>query len=538
VSSFVTSVPNADEMRIERIDIAPRNERFGAFMGSLLLMPSGELLCSFGRIDFQREVHQQVVIQSTDRGRTWSAPHIIDEQPGVVKTMRGASLSRLGDGRIAMITNAPEDGFLIRWSHNDGHTWDEPTLGGSLGTVPCSNLIVETSDGLLLTARASTRVTPVKKYVTAYRSTDGGQTWHGPDVIAEDPHLNLTEPSTIRLADGRFMTVIRENSYAFYPSYAIYSNDDGATWSDLQPLPLFGHEMYLGQLQSGRALIAYRNVGGHAATFAWLGDADDSGYAVPATIRTITPPILRNDTLVISTCGGGEAAQYHLHPPESQESVIRIDAELRCVRNDGNACGIHVAQAGWIEFHPDHITLPECGDARTNIDCTSFHSFTITRDATELVVSADGAELLRAQRLERGEVMRNVGGRIAPRNVNAFGTVSPFFGSLEATSDGEAHWRSMSVKIDNPTHANVSYAWEAQSGRTPNWHEQLHMIELENNYGGSLYFVGQTAWVQFDDGEIFVVSGRQHIRDDGRRSSAITGRYLRESDFPFIHHSG
>ena len=57
------------------------------------------------------------------------------------------------------------------------------------------------------------------------------------------------------------------------------------------------------------------------------------------------------------------------------------------------------------------------------------------------------------------------------------------------------------------------------------------MIEIENNYGGSIYFVGQVSWVQFPDGEIFAVTGRQFIREDGRRSSWLRGCYLREEDF-------
>ena len=58
------------------------------------------------------------------------------------------------------------------------------------------------------------------------------------------------------------MTVMRETSYVNFPSYRIYSEDGGETWSPIREMPFIGHELCLGQLQSGRVLIAFRNMGG------------------------------------------------------------------------------------------------------------------------------------------------------------------------------------------------------------------------------------------------------------------------------------
>ncbi len=87
------------------------------------------------------------------------------------------------------------------------------------------------------------------------------------------------------------------------------------------------------------------------------------------------------------------------------------------------------------------------------------------------------------------------------------------------------------MHIANPNHPPHDYRCDARSGLAPNHYEEDRMIEIENNYGGNLYFVGQVAWVQFADGEIFMVSGRQYARPDGRRSSWLRGCILYEQDF-------
>ncbi len=518
----------ADERRWA---VVAKNDRFGAFGGGLLLLPSGRLLCSYGVIDFDREVHGQVLIASADRGRTWSRPTVVDERPGPLKTTRGTSLSLLSDGRIAMLSDAGNDGFELRWSTDDGATWSHPQPAGRAGTSFYNAHLIETPDGLLVTTRAPTHGAPARKCVLLHRCDHFGDKWSDPEVIFEDPELNLTEPCTTRLRDGRLMCIVRENSYNFHPAYKAFSDDDGATWTKLEPMPVFGHELYAGQLADGRTLVAYRHVGGYAATRLWAGMPDEEpAYHSPATIRCATPPRIGNDVLTVRTAGAGESALYHMPPPESEESTVRIKAELRCTSNDPNACGVHVAQAGWVAFHPDRVELPDCGGISAGTDATRFRRYGIVRTAKELVVSADGAEILRTDQLHRGKVLENVGGRIRLDNVNAFGTQSPFFGRLDCDARGEAEWRNVELAMANPRHADVAWEWSASSGKTPDWYETERMIDIEGNYGGSPYYVGQAAWVQFPDGEIVVVNGRQYERPDGRRGSALAACSLREGD--------
>jgi len=509
----------------------------------LLLRPDGRLLCSYGRLDFERQVHQKVIIGSADRGRSWSEPMIVMETPGLAKTLRGESLTQLIDGRIAMVSNCPitsppgkirYNGFEIRWSRDGGTTWSPPVSACGQGTVPCSNHVVETAEGeLLITCRSSTETKPARKIVMQVRSRDRGETWEGPQVIAEAPSLRLTEPSTIRLRDGRLLCVMRETSYVGFPSYRMYSPDGGATWSTIEPMPIFGHELYLGQLQSGRVLVAYRHVGGYAATRAWVGDPDEaSGFQVPATLQTRTAPTLHGGLLSICTDGQGETALYHLHSPESDQSTVRIEAELQCPANRINACAIHVAGAGWVSFFPDRVELPGYGLCAA-IDVRRMRCYEITRQDQSLTVRADGRTLLGTSRLRVGRTQTTEYGDLHPDNVTTFGTQSPFFGDLEAEAEGEAHWRSVRMVIRNPIHPIHDFSWDARSGQLPNQYEEDRMIDIENNYGGlgGFYFTGQVAWVQFPDGEIFLVSGRQYLDTMGRRNSWLRGCTLHEEDF-------
>ena len=512
--------------------ICPKDERHGYFGGSLLLLPSGRLIYSCGRIDFDREVNHKLVLTSEDRGRSWNEAAIVGERPGIPKTMRGDSLSLLNEERVAMIGNIDSSGFEIRFSSDCGSTWSRPVKAEGNGTVPWGNRAIQIPEGLLVTTRAPKLGDTVRKVVMMSTSRDGGRTWEGPVEIAGDVARKLTEPSTARLGDGRLMTAIRETSYNFYPSYVTFSRDDGKSWSPIREMPIHGHEICLGQLQDGRAMVVYRHVGGHAATLAWAGSPDElSGYQVPATVRARYPPRITGGKLVIRTRGKGESVLYHLHPPESGESTIRIDAELRCLDNVRNACGIHVAQAGWVAFYPDRVELPGCG-MEFQLDASVFRSYTVTRTGDELSVSECGRELLLTDRLARGREVDVDYGTILPNNVNAFGTQTPFMADLECESTGESHWRSLRIEITNPGGRSHLHSWEASSGHLPNQYEEDRMVMIEDSYGGSVYFLGQASWVQFPDGVILVSTGVQYLREDGKRSSWIRGCYLGEDDLP------
>ena len=502
-------------------------DRHGAFAGSMLRLPTGRLLVSFGRLDYERALSEHATVASDDHGLSWNRPRVVASSEGLPKTLRGASLSRLRDGRIAMISDAPDDGFAIRWSRDDGETWSAPTLGAPTGTVPGGNPIAELDDGtLVLTSRAPKGGTPARKCVLAYRSSDSGATWSGPIVVAERSGRNYTEPSTISLPSGCLLTVIRENSYNYRTSAASTSDDAGLTWSPPEPVPIVGHEHAAGLLDDGRLCVAYRNAGGHAGVRMWAGDIGERGYGGPTATRSSDASArVADGALRVRVGGVGEAVQYHLHPPEDSRSVVTFEAQLRCVSNERNACAIHVPQAGWLDVFPDGIAFGQRGERRS-VDFTRYRRLVVVRGPEQLVVSVDGDEILRTRDLDRGEVLRNVGGTITRTNVLTFGTRGTLSGSPDDVAKGEAEWRSASSRIENADGTAHAWLWQASDGAPPNYYETERTVEVDSRFGESLYYLGQPAWVQLPNGDIFVVYGHQFVRPDGQRSSRLLSRTI------------
>jgi hypothetical protein len=503
-------------------------DRFGTFPGSMIWVGDDRLVYSLGLVDYTLATHAHCIVRSNDGGITWSEPDVIEQHPGIPKTMRGASLSRLRDGRLVMILDAENDGFTIRWSIDSGVTWSASRIGGALGSVPTANRIADLDDGRLLLTTRAPKSEPGRKCVMQYVSQDQGETWEGPRVILEDPARNYTEPSTVLLQDGQLITVVRDNSYNYRPSVAITSHDRGTTWSVPEPMPLSGHELCAGELSDGRLLVLYRNAGGYASVRLWSGTPGERGYSgPPATINGLTPR-LEDETLVLDPHGTGHCATYHLPPPESVASRVEICAELRCMKNDGQACGIHVADAGWVEFGPAWLSF---GDSHIGCDFTSFRAVRIVREDGSIHVTVDGSTVLRVD-FTPGDEIVNIGGRIRPKNINAFGTATPFAGSCDLCVEGRSEWRSVSLTIDGPENERVHWEWSAKSGSLPNAYESTRSVEIDGECGESVYFIGQPSWVEMPSGELFVVTGRQYLRDDGHRGCGLRSWRLAADDIP------
>ena len=131
-----------------RVTIVRKSARLGAFGASLILLPPRRLMLAYGRIDYERDVNQKAIIESSNGGLTWGPPRIVAEARGVPKTLRADSLSLLRDGRIALIgahegSRGRATGFEIRFSGDGGSTWDRPIIVDGKGTVPWANRIIE-----------------------------------------------------------------------------------------------------------------------------------------------------------------------------------------------------------------------------------------------------------------------------------------------------------------------------------------------------------------------------------------------------------
>jgi hypothetical protein len=78
-----------------------------------------------------------------------------------------------------------------------------------------------------------------------------------PVIIAAAPDRNFSDLDLIRLADGRFLAVIRE--HVTRQSFAAQSADEGRTWSAIRPTGFKGANIKLFPLRSGAVLCAYRD---------------------------------------------------------------------------------------------------------------------------------------------------------------------------------------------------------------------------------------------------------------------------------------
>jgi hypothetical protein len=94
------------------------------------------------------------------------------------------------------------------------------------------------------------------------KTEDGGLTWSIPEQILKGRDMHLCEPGILRSPDGeQIAMLLRENSRRFN-SQIIFSNDEGETWSDPQPLPneLTGDRHVLKYTPDGRILVVFRDV--------------------------------------------------------------------------------------------------------------------------------------------------------------------------------------------------------------------------------------------------------------------------------------
>ena len=91
-------------------------------------------------------------------------------------------------------------------------------------------------------------------------SDDQARTWSDHVIIHEDRQGDIcpSETDVIRLADGRLLAIIRAN--AALRLYRSYSEDEGLTWSVIEPTEMPGQCPALFRLASGDLLCAYRDV--------------------------------------------------------------------------------------------------------------------------------------------------------------------------------------------------------------------------------------------------------------------------------------
>jgi hypothetical protein len=113
------------------------------------------------------------------------------------------------------------------------------------------------SDGRLLWAVMGTHGRDVGWHAGVSVSDPSGEQLGTPTIIAEADGRDYSDIDVIRVADGRFLAVIREHQTR--QSVFAHSSDEGRTWSPIRPTPFLGSNIKLFGLRSGAVACAYRD---------------------------------------------------------------------------------------------------------------------------------------------------------------------------------------------------------------------------------------------------------------------------------------
>ncbi len=154
-------------------------------------------------------------------------------------------------------------------SEDDGATWSELKPAGDWGgivvmgfveplrTGPGHYLAMFHDDGRFFTNDG--KVSPEFRLFKTF-STDGGLTWSNPDEVYRSKEVHLCEPGCIRSPDGKQMAVILRENARRKNSHVIFSDDEGATWSEPRevPLALTGDRHCGKYAPDGRLFVSFR----------------------------------------------------------------------------------------------------------------------------------------------------------------------------------------------------------------------------------------------------------------------------------------
>ena len=268
--------------------------------GTLVAVSSGlrsEHICPWGKT---------VLNVSTDGGRSWTAPRVINDSP---LDDRDAGVVHLGGGRLLVTwftsdtrQYARADWVRARWGADEVAAWevtlstwtdelvrqwlgswimlseDRGATWGAPIRVPVSTphgpILLANGELLYLGKRYGKQVADLGEIETgailAMRSADGGHTWELLGQVPVYPGTSTTnyhEPHVVELPSGKLVGMIRlENAGAddvaraglvHFSMMQTESADGGRTWSVARPLGFHGSPPHLLRHSSGVLLLAY-----------------------------------------------------------------------------------------------------------------------------------------------------------------------------------------------------------------------------------------------------------------------------------------
>jgi len=257
------------------------------------------------------------LLQSEDGGATWhdlGRPFAAFGEPGW--DLRGAALAELRDGTLLTVIVALDksldrptyhretEGLVplanpVAVSRDRGATWVRlPDLrGGPVPQTASQGLLVLPDGDVLCTFETFKQYDEpgTWRYLGgSLRSSDGGRTW-GDCVISAasdpegDPHDTMWwDPRIARLADGQLV----ECCYAFRhrtrtegPVHALWSGDEGRTWTPPTPTTLHGQATYPIPLADGRLVVVQQRRSGEQTVVAHV--SEDGGRTFDPASETV-----------------------------------------------------------------------------------------------------------------------------------------------------------------------------------------------------------------------------------------------------------
>lgn len=220
---------------------SPENPRYSE--GSIITLADGSLLYATtefiqGGSDFSSA--RIIARASTDDGRTWSAPRVLQKNVGKRNVM-SVTLRRLAKpaagaplGMFYLVKNGYDDlDVYLRISRDESASFGDPILVTDQPGYHVLNndRVTVLSSGRLLVPVASTAdVSKENHFVShCFLSDDGGVTWRDSRGRVDLAKRGAMEPEVFETLDGRVGMILRTQLGHIAVSY---SSDDGDTWSE------------------------------------------------------------------------------------------------------------------------------------------------------------------------------------------------------------------------------------------------------------------------------------------------------------------
>ena len=256
--------------------------------------------------------------------------------PAII-TAKDGSIVAVTDKRKYNEGDLPQDiDIVCNRSTDGGHTWSDPVTialgtGVNHGFGDCALAWSNDDNGLIAAFVGgpglwnSTPSNPIRSYIS--KSYDNGQTWTEPEDITRfifgDNCIYPNQASWrasffgsgngLRTSTGRilFVAAIREGSAQSLNNYAVYSDDNGATWHVSGRASVGGDEAKVTELADGRILMSIRH-GGHR----WYNLSEDGGETWQPNTSTwndITAPACNGDLIRYTCVNQGHDRNRLLH---------------------------------------------------------------------------------------------------------------------------------------------------------------------------------------------------------------------------------